>query len=262
MPAVSYTPQLQSEYQRLFDTCIIHPGKYGEINAIVKIISTNNTRYQNVSTVVNVPWFFIGILHAMESCNDFKTHLYNGDPLTARTLNEPAGRPKSGNPPYDWEFSAIDALKYDSMDSWYDWSIPGMLYKMEAYNGFGYRSKGIYSPYLWSYSNHYTSGKFLEDGKYSSTAVSKQCGGAVLLRRMVEMQLVYPGISNRVSLITELGKQVNYAPTRYVQKAEELQKMLNLAGAYLKIDGKAGRKTSDAYRSFTGTYLTGDPELK
>lgn len=262
MPSVTYTPQLQSEYQRLFDTCIIYPDKYSEVNSIVKIIVTNNARYQKVANVVHVPWYFIGILHAMESGNDFKTHLYNGDPLTARTVNVPAGRPKTGNPPFEWEFSAIDSLIYDSLDLWYDWSIPGMLYKMESYNGFGYRSKGIYSPYLWCYSNHYIRGKFSSDGNYSSTAVSKQCGGAIILRRMVEMQLVNPGISNRVSLITDLGKQVNYSPTKYVQKAEELQMMLNLAGAYLKVDGKAGRKTSDAYRSFTGTYLNGDPGIK
>ncbi|MBS1730718.1 MAG: hypothetical protein JSS67_08055 [Bacteroidetes bacterium] len=262
MPGESYTPQIQSEYQRLFDTCIIHPEKYDEVNAIIKTITTHNNRYQKVAAVVNVPWFFIGILHAMESGNDFKTHLYNGDSLKARTVNVPAGRPKTGNPPFEWEYSAIDSLEYDGLDVWYDWSIPGILYKMEGYNGFGYRSKGINSPYLWSYSNHYTRGKFLSDGKYSSTAVSKQCGGAVLLRRMVEMQLVAPGISNRVSLITELGKQINYAPNRYVQKVEELQGMLNLAGAYLKVDGKAGRKTSDAFRTFTGLYLKGDPEIK
>lgn len=262
MPSISLTPQLRSEYQRLFDTCIINPDKYAEVNAVIKKITSNASRYSTVSNVSQVPWFFIGILHAMESGNNFKTHLYNGDPLTARTVHVPAGRPVDGTPPFTWEFSAIDALHYDAFDSWSDWSIPGMLYKMEAYNGFGYRSKGIYSPYLWAYSNHYTKGKFMEDGKYSPTAVSRQCGGGTLLRRMVEIQLVPSGISDRVNFIVHLGKQVKYAPNRFVRKAEELQKMLNLAGAYLKVDGKAGRQTSDAYFRFTGKYLDGDPENK
>ena len=99
MPAVSYTPQLQSEYQRLFDTCIILAEKYDEVNSIVKKITTNNARYQNVAMVVNVPWYFIGILHDMESGNDFKTHLYIGDTLQARTINELKGRPRTGNTP-------------------------------------------------------------------------------------------------------------------------------------------------------------------
>lgn len=260
MPSIAYTPQIQSEYQRLFDTCIIRPDKYDAVNAIIKIITAHREQYIKVFDATHVPWYFIGILHSMESGNDFTTHFHNGDPLTSRTVQVPKGRPKEGTPPFTWEFSAIDALKYDELDTWYDWSIPGILYKMEAYNGFGYRSKGIYSPYLWSFSNHYTKGKYLADGKYSSTAVSKQCGGGTLLRRMVETQLVKPGISDRLNLIFNLGSQVKYAPSRVVEKAIELQKMLNLAGAYLKVDGKAGRKTSNAYFLFTGKYLEGDPE--
>jgi lysozyme family protein len=56
------------------------------------------------------------------------------------------------------------------------------LYRLEAYNGLGYRSYGVASPYLWSFSNHYDRGKFVSDGKWSSTARSQQCGAAVMLK--------------------------------------------------------------------------------
>ena len=58
-------------------------------------------------------------------------------------------------------------------------------------NGFGYRRfhSGVLSPYLWSYSNHYTSGKYVADGTFDPDAVSKQCGSAVILRRMAETGL-------------------------------------------------------------------------
>jgi hypothetical protein len=59
-------------------------------------------------------------------------------------------------------------------------------------------------------------------------------------------------------LILQLGETVTFAPTRVVEKARELQKMMNLAGAHLLEDGKAGKNTSDAYQRFTGKFLPGD----
>jgi lysozyme family protein len=61
-----------------------------------------------------------------------------------------------------------------------------MLYLLEAYNGFGYRPRGVPTPYLWSFSNLYRSGKYVADGKFDRNAVSKQCGAAVMLRVLQE----------------------------------------------------------------------------
>jgi lysozyme family protein len=48
----------------------------------------------------------------------------------------------------------------------------------------------VLSPYLWSGSQHYTSGKFVADGTFDPDAVSKQSGAAVILRRMVDQGAV------------------------------------------------------------------------
>src|SRR5206468_849198 len=100
----------------------------------------------------------------------------------------PAGRPKTGNPPFGWEESAGDALSMKGLSPQTDWSLAGTLYQLERYNGWGYRLFHPYvlSPYLWSFSNHYKSGKYVADGTWSDTAVSKQCGAVALLRRMAE----------------------------------------------------------------------------
>ena len=42
------------------------------------------------------------------------------------------------------------------------------------------------SPYLWSYTAIYTAGKYVADGKWSDTAVSKQCGGMAILKHLVD----------------------------------------------------------------------------
>ena len=47
-----------------------------------------------------------------------------------------------------------------------------ILYRWEAYNGFGSRRQGINTPYLWAFSNHYTKGKYVADGKNCNTTVS------------------------------------------------------------------------------------------
>ena len=255
--AFSFTPQAASEYQRLFDTCVINPDKLAEIKPIVNKILGGKARYEALANKVGIPWHFIGITHSLEANCSFNAHLHNGDPLTARTIQVPKNRPRTGNPPYTWEFSAEDALS--DFAGWTDWSVPGMLFKLEGYNGYGYHSRGINSPYLWSFSNHYTKGKFTSDGVYSPTAVSKQCGAAILLRRLTETQAAPVENADRRSLILQLGETVTFAPTRVVEKARELQKMLNLDGAHLLEDGKAGTNTSDAYQRSTGKFLPGDP---
>jgi lysozyme family protein len=43
----------------------------------------------------------------------------------------------------------------------------------------------VLTPYLWSFTNHYTKGKFVADGKFDANAVSKQCGAAAILKLML-----------------------------------------------------------------------------
>jgi len=63
---------------------------------------------------------------------------------------------------------------------------------MESYNGWGYRlyHPNVKSPYLWSYSNQYEKGKYVADATWDKDAVSAQCGGAVLLKRMEERGII------------------------------------------------------------------------
>ncbi len=256
----SFTSQLQSEYQRLFDSCQIKGEKSNETERRLGVIVQGQNRYEAVEASLGIPWFFVGIVHSMEGDCNFKTHLHNGDPLTAKTVQVPSGRPKNGTPPFRWEASAEDALMLKNLHHWTDWSIPGMLFQLERYNGFGYRRPAINipSPYLWSFSNHYSKGKFVKDGKFSAAAVSKQCGAAILLRRFFEKQIATTPV-DRLALIKKLGEEVNFNPTRFAAKAEELQKLLNANGEFLKVDGKAGRNTSDAFFRRTGKFLNGDP---
>ena len=188
MAGVALTSALRAEYQDLFDTCKVAENHEAEVGRIVGRIEANRSRYETVGVPLGIPWHVVAVIHNMEASLAFTTHLHNGDPLTARTVHVPKGRPPQGDPPFPWEVSAADALRFDEFDQWTDWTLPGTLYKLEGYNGWGYRRNhpAVFTPYLWSYSNHYTRGKYIADGKWSDTAVSQQCGAAVILRQMVE----------------------------------------------------------------------------
>lgn len=177
---------VQSDYERLFANCQIRPERQAEVAWHRARLLQYRARYETVSNRVGIPWWFIGIIHALEASFNFAAHLHNGDPLEARTEQVPKGRPAIWNPPNDWESSAADALTYEKFTGQADWSLAAVLYRWERYNGMGYRSKGINSPYLWSFSNHYSKGKFVKDKVFDPNKQSRQCGAAVMLLALKE----------------------------------------------------------------------------
>lgn len=170
---------------QLYESAVMNPAKQAAIDKIVAKIKSNQNRYEAVSTVTKVPWWVIAAIHYREASMGFKYHLHNGDPLTARTTHVPAGRPKAGEPPFTWEESAIDALRMQGLDKVTDWSIGPSLDLLEKYNGLGYKKKGLPSPYLWSWTNVYKSGKYVADGKFDPNAVDQQCGVVPILKALI-----------------------------------------------------------------------------
>lgn len=273
MSTISLTSKLKDEYQHLFDTCMIRQEKAKQVETILSKIEPNRNRYAAVGDPLGIPGYFVGVIHNMEASLNFKTHLHNGDPLTKRTTHVPAGRPTAGAPPFTWEESATDALKFQRLHDLDDWSLPATLFRLEKFNGLGYRTghPEVLSPYLWSFSNHYTRGKFVADGKFSPTAVSQQCGAAILLRRMAETGTIKFNIdgmplpssvddTDAVDPLAEFEPLVRFSNTKKSNLAEELQRALNnFPGIFVKVDGVPGSKTSEAFKKVTGHFLMGDP---
>ena len=181
---------LKAEYVRLFGTCTVRPEYAGQVAWHVGKLAAGRTAYERVGHRVQVPWYFVGVAHGLEASFRFTGHLHNGDPLTDRTVQVPAGRPPAWNPPNDWDSSAVDALTFEGFAGKRDWSLARTLYRWEAYNGFGTRAHGIHTPYLWSFSRHYDRGKYRSDGKWDPKLVSRQCGAAVMLKALVDDGLV------------------------------------------------------------------------
>lgn len=173
------SPDLQA-YIDDYNRATINPEHMQTIKFLASKLKDGMPRYELVSKTCGVNPLMIGLIHMMECGFDFKKHLHNGDPLTNRTVNVPAGRPKIGTPPFTWENSAVDALTGRPKVQ----TTPEILQYLERYNGTGYKKRGIKTPYLWSGTSLYSKGKYVADGKYDPEAVSKQIGCAAILKYM------------------------------------------------------------------------------
>lgn len=188
--------KLKDEYSRLWANISIRSTRSAGIERQARKILTNRSRYEKVSAKTGVPWWFIGVIHSLECGLRFSGHLHNGDSLKGRTRRVPAGRPRVGSPPFTWEESACDALTMKGLHKLTDWSIERVCYELERYNGWGYRlyHSRTLSPYLWAGTTHYARGKYVADGKWSSSAVSQQSGAVALLKSLEGLGVPVAGV--------------------------------------------------------------------
>ncbi len=142
-------------------------------------------RYRAVEKLTGVPWWFIAVTHEREASQSWAGSLAQGDPWNQVSTHVPAGR----GPFKSWEDAAVDALvncgPFAARNK--DWSIGGTLAKLEEYNGLGYASRGRPSPYIWSGTDQYVSGKYVRDGVYDPDVVDQQLGCAGLLMAMMAL---------------------------------------------------------------------------
>lgn len=134
---IHLTQALTAEYQQLFASCTVRPQHQTAVESLAKQLIRQRQRYIKVEHATQVPWIIIAVIHAMESNQGFDRHLHNGDRLHSRTVQVTANSPLR-TPPFTWEASAIDALHYSCLAQWKNWSIAGELFKLEAYNDWGY----------------------------------------------------------------------------------------------------------------------------
>jgi len=202
------TKGMKKEYQKLFETMRIKPSTDDVVKSLVDYIFKHKVKYLSVQRLTGVPWMMIATIHCLEGGLSFKNNLHNGQRWNRVTTIKPIGK----GPFINWSESAIDAmtdLKVEMvklLSSDFKWDVATIAYSFELHNGWGYRKyRGIYSPYLWSFSNHYSKGKYAYDGKYDPNLVSKQVGAMVIYKSLFEHQIK---IRERETeeLLAKLGK--------------------------------------------------------
>jgi lysozyme family protein len=185
-----------TETEKWFNEVMLRPEWIPRLDVIVAGIVRDKERYLAVEKMRpnGMPWYFVGGIHERESSRNFTRHLHEGSPLIHRTQFVPKNRlPPPKDPPYTFSESAEDALyvlKHEDRVPWNDTRIA--LDALEAYNGLGYRKyhPDVFSPYLWSGTGAYSRGKYIADGRFSSTTVDQQAGVAALWLRLRQRELI------------------------------------------------------------------------
>jgi lysozyme family protein/peptidoglycan hydrolase-like protein with peptidoglycan-binding domain len=176
-------------YEQNWQKMQIRPNRVAEARKEAARLLNNKSVYQKIEMLTLVPWPVVALINYRESGLDLNTYLGNGQPLNRVTTIVPKGRgPFLG--PNAFVDGAVDALRLEGFVGATDWSIARTLFRLEGFNGYGYHSKGVNSPYLWSGSTNYgppeeRAGKFIADGVFDPNKVDPQLGVAVILKELM-----------------------------------------------------------------------------
>ena len=172
------------EYQQLWDTMRIIRDA-AELQRLSDKIKAHKDTYHTVELRTNVPWQMVAVIHVREAgeqdIGKWKCVLHNGERIIG-TGQQTRLVPRGRGPFDDWISAAVDALQLQGFLQYHDWTVARVLWALEPFNGYGYRNKGLRSPYLWASTNHQQLGKYIADGVFDATVMDKQIGCAALLK--------------------------------------------------------------------------------
>lgn len=257
-PITALTP----EYDHLLASMVI--TRIAEIEETVRsrtrppslLASVDAGRYTPGCQQTGVPISWAAASFEREASSNFNLNPAQGWPLNSRSRWIPHNGPFP-----NWTAAQIAAYAIDGLTKVgkENWSWAAACYYAEAFNGFGYRARGVHSPYLWAGSNIYIRGKFIADGEYSASAIDEQLGVIPMMARMIalrpELELPIPFKTVVGAAALPVSASVAIAPPMEPPEghhdAEELQKALNkLMHAGLVVDDSYGRQTTAAVKAF------------
>ena len=229
------------------------------MNQVATRLIAAKARYQSLFSQTNVPWPVIAVIHERECSQSWNCNIAQGDPWNAVSVHVPAGRGPFGS----WEEATIDALtNCQHMNQWTHWDTAGgALTRLEMYNGLGYANKtpSQPSPYIWSRTDQYISGKYVADGVFNPTVIDSQEGCAPVLAIMMFQD---PTIVSDFGWGAAPAQPSVTGPDGVVHDFGWLQATLNQLGAIpqLSVDAGWGPKTQAAlttYQSGAGLAASG-----
>lgn len=170
-----------AEHQKLWDTMkIIRDAD--QLDRMAQKVIAHKAVYQKVEQETGVPWQLVAVIHIREAglqdVGRFRGGIHNGQPWSQKTTIVPRGVGPFGS----WHEAAVHALRMKEFHTIKKWTPAKMVSASEPYNGYGYRNRGLRSPYLWASTNHQQRGKYVSDGVFNANVMDTQMGVAAMLR--------------------------------------------------------------------------------
>lgn len=138
----------------------IDPARRPAIEKIARRIVSGRAQYDVISRASHVPWFVVGIIHALDG-----ELRWNAEWEATAAAN----RFKARLPRSRWN------------------SIEDIASALEEWDGLGYRQRGVHSPYLWGWTTAHIAGRIVGDGVFLPGAEAEAPGAMAVLRAMVEI---------------------------------------------------------------------------
>lgn len=249
---------LKDDYVRLIGAAHIRPECDHILAVTARRLVHDKAVYLNIQEKTGVPAAALMALAEREMSGNLHCYLGNGERLTHRTTLVPKGRGPFPDTPDGFVAGALDALHLDGLDQIAKtpegWSMTRFAYESELWNGFGYRSHGIPSPYVFGATAVQRAGKYVRDGVYDSGVMDPQLGTLAIVEEIFKLDpsLVFASVLPKADPV-EAGPIVP-APHPVVGNADIywVQKALNAlhVGDALLVDGNLGRGTRAVVRQY------------
>jgi lysozyme family protein len=247
---------LAAEYTRLLSAMVIDAKREAELESRARIIIARaaDENWQLVTAATGMPKIWGMASFERESGSDYARSPAQGDPWRHVSTHVPKGL----GPYKSWAAAAIAAYRIDHLDhvGAANWTWARACYEGELFNGFGYRAHGIHTPYLWSWSNIYTRGKFVADGAFDAGEKDQQCG---MIPLMVALTRIDPSLALADAMPVAAVAPPERPPVGAgggLHDAAWIQARLNVLGAQplLAIDNNYGRATRRAVSAFQAAH--------
>lgn len=206
-----------AEHQKLWDTMKIIRDA-AQLDAMARKVKQYWSAYQAVEKATGVPAALVAVIHiregGLQDVGVFAKCLHNGQSWKRKTTIEPIGH----GPWKSWHEAAVHALELKKFNTISGWTPAKMLSAAEPYNGYGYRLKGLRSPYLWASTNHQQRGKYIRDHVFDASVMDSQMGVAAMLR--------FLGVGSKSTSIPKVLKQEGTIVTSTITLAMVFQQYI------------------------------------